>query len=301
MMTVQQYLSTTVVCVTAACSQAHGIDEALFPDLNTHSDEAIRLHGLAQLYPGRVLFEAPQLTSTTESRVATRVEDLPREIKYIRLYRLDEAQSVLEAFQAHHALILDFRFLKSKQTAIHLFDAFATTGWTQGLTTVGTVPEGLIQTKLNNSYTLRDTPVIVLCNRETAGPFEAVLHRLQQNGSIIAVGESTTGHTGFYEKTEPNAWILNGEIRPDRDTSLVGSGFQPRIQIAINAEQNYLTYHLYEAGTDITLLLRQENQNKAHSDESLDDKNAPIETDQILQRGVDIIAALQTLQQQPEL
>lgn len=300
-MTVRKLLSTAVISVAAACSQAHGLDEALFPNLDTHSDEAIRLHGLAQLYPGRVLFEAPQLTTTTESRVATRVEDLPREIKYIRLYRLDEAQAVLEAFQSHQALILDFRFLKSEGTAIDLFDRFATTGWTQELITVGTVPEGLIKTELNDSYTLRDTPVIVLCNRETAGPFEAVLHTLQENGSIIAVGEPTAGRTGFYESAEPNAWTLNGEIRPERDISLVGSGFQPRIQIAINAEQNYLTYHLYEAGTEISLLLRQANQSNAHSDESHDEPNTPIETDQILQRGVDIIAALRTLQHQPEL
>ncbi|CAA6693810.1 MULTISPECIES: S41 family peptidase [unclassified Lentimonas] len=301
MMTVRQLLRTAVICVAAASSQAQGLDEALFPGLDRHSDESIRLHGLAQLYPGRVLFEAPQLTTVTESRVATRVEDLPREIKYVRLYRLDEAQAVLEAFQSHQALILDFRFLKSEDTAIDLFDHFATTGWTQELTTIGTVPAGLIETDLNDSYTLRDTPVIVLCNRETAGPFEAILHTLQGNGSIIAVGEPTAGHTGFYEPTVPNAWILNGEIRPDHDTSLVGSGFLPRIQIALNAEANYLTYHLYEAGTDITQLLRKANQTTAQSDDTLNDHDIPIETDQILQRGVDIIAALQTLQHQPEL
>jgi len=301
MMTVRQLLRATVICALAGCSQAHGLDETLFPDLHTHSDETIRLHGLAQLYPGRVLFEEPHLTTTSESRVASRVEDLPREIKYIRLYRLDEAQAVLKAFQSHQALILDLRFLKSEGTAIGLFDHIATTGWTQQLTTVGTVPDGLIETELNDSYTLRDTPVIVLCNRETAGPFEATLHTLQANGSIIAVGEPTAGRTGFYNSVEPNTWILNGEIRPNPDTSLVGIGFEPRIQIALNAETNYLTYHLYEAGSDLTLLLRQTSKSNAHHDTTLDEQKTPIETDQVLQRGVDIIAALQTLQHQPEL
>ena len=300
-MTVKHILSTTVVCISAVCSQAHGVDESLFPGLSTYSDEAIRLHGLAQLYPGRVLFEAPQLTTATESRVATRVEDLPRAIKYIRLYRLDEAKSVLAAFQAHQALILDFRFLKSERSAIDLFDTFATTGWTEGLTPLGNVPEQMTDAKLSDSYTLRDAPVIVLCNRETAGPFEAILHTLQQNGSIIAVGEPTAGRTGFYRKVATGAWILNGELRPDSDTSLVGHGFQPRIQIPLTAEQSYLCYHLYEAGTDIAQLLRQEKRDTDPSDQTPEHTDAPIQTDEVLQRGVDIIAALQTLQQQPEL
>ena len=300
-MTVKQLLSTTVVCIAAACSQAHGIDESLFPALSTYSDETIRLHGLAQLYPDRVLFEAPQLTTATESRVATRVEDLPREIKYIRLYRLAEAKAVLAEFQAHQALILDFRFLKSERSAIELFDLFATTGWAEALTTIGDVPEQITDITLSDSYTLRDTPVIVLCNRETAGPFEAILHRLQQNGSIIAVGEPTAGRTGFYQKEDAAAWILQGELRPDSDTSLVGSGFEPRIQIPLTAEKSYLCYHLYEAGTAITQLLRQEERETEQSDSKPKHTDTPIETDQVLQRGVDIIAALQTLQQQPEL
>lgn len=295
-MTVKQYLSTTVVCAALAC-QAHGQDAALFPSLDDYSDESIRLHGLATLFPGRVLFEDPKLDTTTQSRVATRVEDLPHGIKYIRLYRLDEAAAVLAEHKAHPALILDFRFLKSESTAISTLDTFANASWLDTLTTVGSTPEGLIETD-DGSGIQRDTPVIVLCNRETAGPFEAVLHLLQQTGSIIAVGEATSGHTGFYQKTEPHAWVLNGELRPDSDTSLVGVGFQPRIQLIINAEENYLSYHLYEAGTSITQLLRQEN--GIEGEEPLDEAIL-IEPDQILQRGVDIIDALQILQQQPEL
>ncbi len=299
-MTVQQLLSTTVICVTVACHQAHGLDVELFPSLSQYDDEAIRLHGLATLFPGRVLFEDPQLATTTESRVATRVEDLPRAIKYIRLYRLDEAKAVLAEFQAHPALILDVRFLKSERAAVDALDAFTTSQTLHNLTTVGSVPADLIKLS-DGSTTQRDTPAIVLCNRETAGPFEAVLHQLQQTGAIIAVGEATAGRTGFYKKTAHNAWLLNGELRPDNDTSLVGVGFQPRILLEIDAEENYLSYHLYEAGTSITQLLRQENHTTADSYEKLESENVLIESDRILQRGVDIIAALQILQQQPEL
>jgi hypothetical protein len=300
MMTVRQLLSTAVVCATLTCPHTHGQDEALFPSLSQYDDDAIRLHGLAQLFPGRVLFEDPQLATTTESRVAARVEDLPRAIKYIRLYRLDEAQPVLAEYQTHPALILDFRFLKSEQAAVEILDGFTATQWTERLTTVGSVPAGLVESS-DDSTTQRDTPVIVLCNRETAGPFEASLHQLQQTGAIIAVGESTAGRTGFYEQTAHNAWILNGELRPDSETSLVGVGFQPRIQLDVDAEENYLSYHLYEAGTNIVQLLRQENHDEPESHDTIGNDSVLIEPDRILQRGVDIIAALQTLQQQPEL
>jgi hypothetical protein len=299
-MTVKQLLSTTVVCAAVAC-QTYGQDAALFPSLSDYSAETIRLHGLATLFPGRVLFEDPKLNTTTESRVATRVEDLPRGIKYIRLYRLDEAAAVLAEHQAHPTLILDFRFLKSELAAANTLGTFAMGQQIDKLTTIGSTPDSLIQADDSSLIAQRDTPVIVLCNRETAGPFEAVLHQLQQTGAIIAVGEATAGRTGFYQQTKQQAWLLNGELRPDSDTSLVGIGFEPRILLEIDAEENYLSYHLYEAGTSIAQLLRQENHTEAESHQTLEDDNILIEPDRILQCGVDIIAALQILQQQPEL
>jgi hypothetical protein len=299
MLTVKQFLSTAVVCAAVTCQPAQGQDAALFPALSDYGDEAIRLHGLAALFPNHVLFEEPQLETTSESRVAARVEDLPRAIKYIRLYRLDEAKSVLAEFQTHSALILDVRFLKSNHTAVDTLSGFATAKQAKTLTTVGTVPADL-STSGEASSTVRDSPVIVLCNRETAGPFEAVLHQLQAAGAIIAVGEPTAGRSGFYRKASANAWILCGEVRPDSDTSLVGVGFEPRIRLESDAKENYLSYHLYEAGTDILQLLRNED-SSSDSDPAREADSSSIEPDRILQRGVDIIAALQILQQQPEL
>lgn len=299
MLTIKQFFSMAVVCVAVTGQAAQGLDTALFPSLRDYSDEAIRLHGLAALFPNRVLFEDPQLEIHSESRVAARVEDLPRAIKYIRLYRLDEAKSVLAEFQMQSALILDLRFLKSNHTAMDTLSCFATTQQAKTLTTVGTVPADL-STSGEVSSTVRDAPVIVLCNRETAGPFEAVLHQLQAAGTIIAVGESTAGRTGFYSKASAKAWILCGEVRPDSDTSMVGVGFEPRIRLESNAKENYLSYHLYEAGTDILQLLRNED-SSSDNDPPIEADSSSIEPDRILQRGVDIIAALQILQQQPKL
>jgi len=298
-MSVKQFLSTAMICAAVTYQPAQGQDAALFPSLRDYSDEAIRLHGLAALFPDRVLFEQPQLEIHSESRVAARVEDLPRAIKYIRLYRLDEAKSVLAEFQTQAALILDLRFLKSNHTAVDIFSGFATAKQAKTLTIIGAVPTDL-STSGETPSTVRDFPVIILCNRDTAGPFEAVLHQLQAAGAIIAVGESTAGRTGFYRKTSNNAWILCGEVRPDGDTSLVGVGFEPRIRLESDAKQNYLSYHLYEAGTDIIQLLRNED-SSSDSDQASAPDSHMIEPDRILQRGIDIIAALQILQRQPEL
>jgi hypothetical protein len=299
MMTAKQFLSTAVICATVTSIQMHAQDAVLFPSLNDYSDETIRLHGLAQLFPNRVLFEHPELAAAAQSQVATRVEDLPHSIKYIRLYRLDEAHIVLSELKAHPALILDLRFLKCNNTAVDSLGLFADFKQRQQLTTIGDCPDDL-NISIHGLRPPQHLPVIVLCNRETAGPFEAVLHQLQTNAAIIAVGEPTAGRTGFYHKVAPHAWMLCGEIRPHEDTSLVGSGLQPDIQLEIDAEENYLSYHLYEAGTNITQLLRRDKL-QSESNKVQDERESTfIKPDRILQRGVDIITALQTLQQQPE-
>ncbi|MFT6059959.1 MAG: hypothetical protein ACJAS5_001404, partial [Lentimonas sp.] len=76
--------------------------------------------------------------------------------------------------------------------------------------------------------------------------------------------------------------------------------FEPRIRLESDAKENYLSYHLYEAGTDIMQLLRNED-SSSDRDPIGEAESSSIEPDRILQRGVDIIAALQILQQQSEL
>lgn len=300
-MTVQQFFSATVFCLIAACTPLHGVELPLFPALDNYDSEEIRLHGLAALYPGRVLFQDPSLSLNTasEPRDAARVENLPRDITYIRVYRLEQAQAVLRAQQQQPALIIDFRYLKSELAAVDILDVFERNACLRGLTTTGQVPEQLIATTSRSDASKapqRRIPAIVLCNRETAGPFEASLERLQRAGSIIVVGEPSAGRTGFYRKTKYQAWILHGEIRPDAKTSLVGTGVQPRIHITTSAEDNYSSYHRYEAGTSLVHLLRDANQPSTEPDNQEPLAIDNIGPDRVLQRGVDIITALQVLE-----
>ena len=139
-MTVKQLFSYTVFCAIAVSTPVNGVELHLFPSLEKYDTEEIQLHGLATLYPGRVLFEHPSLSASCENREPARVEDLPREIKYIRLYRLDGAQAVLKQQRAHPALIVDFRYLKSELAALQSLNAFEQNACLNGLTTTGQVP-----------------------------------------------------------------------------------------------------------------------------------------------------------------
>jgi hypothetical protein len=297
-----------IACLLAAATLtqlSHGaqLDPTFFPEASKHTEESIRLHGLAQLYPGTILFESPELITRSEREEAARIEKLPRSITYIRIYRLDEAIPVIKEILDDQAVILDMRYLQSPHSGAALIPLLQSKQADTKITTVGVVPQAITdQLKpFEQAPTInRRYPTVVLCNRQTAGPFEAILHSLQANGSIIAVGEATAGRTGYYKQTDnATAWMIEGELRPSSDTSLIASGFIPRIEIEGSPQKNYMSYHLYEAGTNIQRLLKDDTKEiDEHTEDT--DKDTNFEPDAVLQRGVDIVAALQILQQLPD-
>jgi hypothetical protein len=117
------------------------------------------------------------------------------------------------------------------------------------------------------------------------------------------VGEATAGSTGSF-RPHPEVdgvWILCGEIRPSPDLSLIPGGVMPRITVAMSAKDNYRAYFLYEAGTSISSLIQKENleSKKTSADHPEEHPPAALQ-DLVLQKGIDIVAALQILEQLPE-
>jgi len=270
------------------------VEEQFFPNLEKVTDQELYYKGLAALYPKRVLFEDPQLSPLNDYHSATQVEDLPRQTTYIRIYRLNEAKIVLESHLADAALIIDLRYLRSNLAAVDIFSLLTLENTRLSLKSRGNIPMGLLESP-NKAEAKRTAPIIVLVNRETAGPFEAALAELQLSGSIIGIGEPTAGRTGFYQEDPVGIWTVNGEITASNGESLIGKGFTPRIQIEIDPTENYLSYNLYEAGTPIEKLLREGIETvTATSDKP--SKNESAHTDRVLQRGLDTVAALQILQ-----
>src|SRR5690606_24006864 len=122
-------------------------------------------------------------------------------------------------------------------------------------------------------------------------------------GSVIVVGENTAGRTGFYEEIQSGDWKIHGELRPGPNHSLVPAGIKPRISVALSPEAQDRGYFLYEAGTKIEPLVRQPERATAAVEDAPDESEKVEEsagTDPILQRGLEIVAALQVLQQLPD-
>ncbi|MGJ8640243.1 MAG: hypothetical protein ACSHYA_12710 [Opitutaceae bacterium] len=288
---------TSTDCVAKASLGAE-----FFPDLANHSEESIRLRGLAELYPQTILFEDPKIEVRSLREEAARVEKLPQDITYVRVYRLKEAVTAIKEVIDQPALILDLRYLKSENSGIELARLLNRCQEPISVSAVGKVSI-TVSEKADSTVTPRNHPAIILCNRETAGPFEAVLHNLQSLDCVIAVGEATAGRTGSYRAEGDNTWIIEGEVRPTPELSLLTTGFVPRIEIEATPTSNYLSYHLYEAGTPINRLLRRARQQSlpASATEGTETESAePSEPDAVLQRAIDIVAALQILQQLPE-
>ena len=295
-------MSALLLVFSAVYLSALQFDETFFPNLEETREEDVYLRGIAQLYPGRVLFEAPALIARSERTEAAKIENLPRDVKYVRIYRLEEAIPVIREVIAHPALVLDFRYLKSPSSgsALHALMSRRTAETT--LTLIGDAPDHIREelAQAERGTVNRAHPAIILSNRETAGPFEAVLAGLQTEGSIIAVGENTAGRTGFYDHIRPQTWVLCGELRPAPQISLIPGGFAPRIHVKLSPETDYRSYHLYEAGTQLEQLIRQETRTLPVSKDNGESSAVSVQTDQVLQRGIEIVAALQVLQELPD-
>ncbi len=287
-----QLIASLLLATSQLTAAAHELDPALFEGIGEHSDSEVRLRGLAALYPGRVLFDEPILTGNQERSEAARVETIRDEISYIRVYRLEDAIETIEQHLAEPALILDLRYVQSAVLASELSFRLDRAESYKQLTSVGSLPSdtaAALAVEVDSATAVRTSPVVVLCNRETAGPVEALLHNLQTQGAVTAIGEATAGRTGFYKAIDGPIWLLNGEIRPEANTSLVGHGFVPRIKVSLTPQQNYTAYHWYEAGSSLEQIL----EGMPTEDGELDAREA---IDPVLQRGVEIVAALQILQ-----
>lgn len=285
-------IAALLVAGSQVAAATHELDSDLFDGIASHSDASVRLHGLAALYPGRVLFQEPSFSVNEERSDAFSIETIRTDITYIRVYRLEDALESIQAHLSATSLILDLRYTQSEALAGELSLALDRAKSHNQLTARGILPDPIIKllaVDYDAVEPVRDSAIVVLCNQKTAGPFEALLHNLQASGAIIAVGESTAGRTGYYKEVEGPAWLLDGEIRADGQTSLVGTGFVPRISVTLSPQQHYTAYHWYEAGSSLDQILN------GIPDEDGND-TSPKTIDPVLERGVEIVAALQILQ-----
>lgn len=292
-----------------------GVDPTLFPDVDKVTTEEIELAGLASLYPGRILHETPHTLDANDQGRKPAAYDLPRNLSYLRVYDLGASlPQIAQLLADKPALILDLRYVCA--------DAKAAEGFAGVLSAAGldynlvhgegdTMPEpGKLPTR--DPKITKPTPVVLaLVNGMTAGPVEAWLEAFQEKDSVLLVGTPTAGQPAHYKPipANPGYFIIDGELLPVSG-SLVGSGVKPRFPVDVTPEQSYDTYFFVERGGVITTLLRHDtNTTPAPAKPATTATPAPIPqsvpveeiADPVLQRAVDVVAALQVLGRLPSL
>ncbi len=304
------------------------VNSTLFPGVDTRDPAEIELAGLAALYPGGVLHQPPQkLQDANLGRLPKSVE-LPRNalnINYVRVYDLHVSKKQLEdALAANTMLIIDFRYVYAEAADAEDFaDDLAKAGLASvPLRGVGTIHNPADLPMPANPD--RPPPlVLVLVNGQTAGTLEAWLEAFQEKESVLAVGTPTAGQPGTYHTAPGHTdyYILDGELEPDQEispdsVSVLGTGLKPRFAVEVTPEQNKRAYALVENGTDVLAMLRRDHVTAAaaalapaptNSTSIPATQAAPATSatttedvgDPVLQRAVDVVAALQVLGRVP--
>ena len=299
-------LLTTHSSLLAASAPAAAFSPELFRGLAGKSSEEIRLAGIAALNPGRLLNEAPKVVRpvVAESR-KTRSAELPRGGAYLRLYTLDTG-SVRER-AGKTPLVVDCRYLatgpEDRDACLALGGALAG-GVSPKLVVHGDYPVPTLPSA--GVAEPAKAPVLVIVNRLTSGPLEAVLAALQADGKVFLIGGPTAGETGVFKPLENHAgrWAISGEIFAEGGASLVGVGVTPKFPVKVSPEEEFLSWQLVERGAPLAGVLRRDSIGKTESaatpakDTESGNGKATAHTDATdpaLQRAQDVLAALQVL------
>lgn len=270
----------------------------LYPGLQEKSGDEIALAGLAALYPGRILQTPPPTTSSATAGKKPLQATFAGNIAYWRFYQISSA--LPEPASPPRALIVDLRYLQTRpdQTIDCLNFSAQVFGVTPRLKTLGDYP-----LPTPSLATAEKTParIIVLVNHKTSGPIEAVLADLQARGKTILVGTASAGQTASYQPFEnrPGWWRASGEIQTETlPTSHVGTGVIPQMQVAASPENDLLAWQWIERGATPESVLRlghlRETTTASNTDQPAAEDSPG--TDLILQRGYDVLAALQVVE-----
>ncbi len=294
------------------------LDPVFFSGLKELPDYEILLRGIGALYPGTIISEPPEDPELNHRPPG--VKRLKRGITYIRVYGLQADLTPIIEYLSKPAVVLDLRNIHSDLEGTISFGHLLSANETKKLQLLGTFKD---KTELDldpaekaeaNDET-RPFPLIILVNRGTKGPLEALLDGIQALDEFILIGASTAGQTAVYSKLDNTPYyIISGEIRPPSGESLLNIGLQPEIDVSTNPLQDTRAYYAYEKGVDIETLvdfhLREEegisqrpgDPNGANSTGGAG-QAAPASinrlSDPILQEAINIIVALQVLRRMP--
>lgn len=283
-----------------------------FPEAEQTGFDDIFLAGLETLFPRRVARERPDV-SPGPPRVP-RVESFIPGVRYVRVYHLGEALETIRNELANNALVLDLRNVPAgpeetldlgnilavnDKVKLALFEHTADGDADRPQRELMIEPVGIRRSL---------QPAFILTNGETAGPLEALLAELKNNGQIISIGLPGAGLTGEFRRAhdDPSLYVLSGEWRPASGESLLDGGFTPSVQLNVTAADDQRAYEAMENGRSLLSLVAADPEPAGDAEspmdalDSLDLENAepgvnngPI--DPILQRAYFIATALRSM------
>lgn len=320
-----------VFLAVAALPLPADISSDLFPGGNQKTSPEIELAGMMALYPERILHGQPRVNDPANKDRQPRIVELRRDVTYyMRIYDLGAALPEIAAYLAKPGLILDLRYVTADAKSSEAFaDLLSKAGLPSApLHGIGAMrepepPPGPATTDKDHSPPV----VLAMVNGQTSGPLEAWLEVFQEKESVLAVGTTTEGQPATYRefKGQPGYSIIDGELRPESG-SLVGLGLKPRFLVEVTPQESDVAYFIVEHGTvDIVNMLRQERTVAAATvtpaatggapanNGNTNGPTSPLSTpaipqtttviaearDPVLQRAVDVVAALQVLGRLP--
>ncbi|MGF1483742.1 MAG: hypothetical protein ACFBZ8_05205 [Opitutales bacterium] len=276
---------------------------ALFPGVAAQPSDRIFWEGMAAVYPGRVLLEAPT-TSEPLYFAEVKSEAITDTLIYRRPYSIQQAsRTALKDLQKGQRLILDLRFIETTVEDLpHIGDFITTVSIDQqgaALDQIGTFPAA-------SDFEIARTapeifgglhPVYVLVNERTRGPLEAALASLQAQQAVLLIGKPTGGRTGVYRSYRgngpeaPEVYLLKGELKTKGGESLIPGGVAPAIKVDITASDDLAAWMRYNEGEALNLL---------YSARLFDGENEENGADVILETALRVVSALQVLEGLPE-
>ncbi len=318
------FMLPLVFLAVGALSLPADVSPDLFPRGDQKTPAEVELAGLMALYPGHILRGLPHANDSANKDRQPRIVELRHDVTYyMRIYDLNAALPEIATYLGKPGLILDLRYVTADSKTSAAFAALLSKAGLASapLQGVGKLedPEALpAPTNTDKEHT--PPLVLVMVNGQTSGPLEAWLEVFQEKESVLAVGTPTMGQPAIYMDYpgQPGYTIIDGELRPESG-SLVGIGLKPRFTVEVTPQQSDVAYFSVEHGTvDIVNMLRQEravvtpappvasgsagNGLGAPQGAPATPQTTTVTTearDAVLQRAVDVVAALQVLGRLP--
>ncbi|BET67978.1 hypothetical protein ASA1KI_28960 [Opitutales bacterium ASA1] len=312
-----------LLAVPARTAAADDLPAPFFPPTEHAPSSEEGWSALEERFPHLVRPWCEPAEKSQETIPATPVELRPG-LVYLRIRSIDADLASIAALPTTGAAVLDLRFLGTRELepARRLGAALARAPLRLALRS----EQGHEQLTIEPVSTgARPRLVIALVNRATAGPFEAVLYALQQNGDVLLVGEPTRGATGLFARltVHPRWQIVRTDVRPSQERSLLGTGAMPALHVEVDPADDEESYRALDAGTavgalldsvvektrfDEARLLSQHDQGITRSSRTVSpprpreavspppsEATPTVPVDRILQRAVNAVVALQAL------